>query len=300
MKKRKNRLKASVNNNAKQAIDLTGYDTDIQRAGKDSGAIKTQQPATRTATICGGTPRRPRHPPIPAATLNSTKSPNSLNDNDFVDVSDHQVFPSERSAKRARCEDATDTTDTGMRVLCAKQYHMVPPGCPAISPGNTTATKDLGLPPKPAFNGISAQNPTNTHPCFGLEATPPRFAANTEHLFVTNPDTLHKPAESMPSAHQNTSLTYAETMAKADAEHNVKTEHLTARQDSASPPSLMVKIKLAREFSQALEVPERDAYRLLMSHSWVVDDAVLAHMATNAEGENAEDGKKKEKKIMNN
>jgi hypothetical protein len=300
MKKRKNRLKTSVNNDAKQAIDLTCDDTDIQRAGKDSGAIKTQQPATRTATISGGTPRRPRHPPIAAATLNSTKSPNSLNDSDFVDVSDHKVSPSERSAKRARCEDVTDTTDTGMKVLCAKQYHMAPPGCPAISLGNTTATDDLGFPPKLAFNGISLQNPTNTHPCFGLEATPPRFSANTEHPFVTNPDTLHKPAESMPSAHQNASLTYAETMATADAEHNVKREHLTARQDSASPPSLKVKIKLAREFSQALEVPEHYAYHLLMSCSWVVDDAVLAHMATNVEGEKAEDGKKKEKNIVDN
>jgi hypothetical protein len=320
-RKRKSRLDHSNMGNRKQAIDVTGDDSDDLVMGSNSTIAKAPKQAPRKADKSGNTQQTTIQPRPPDFNSASSTPRYRLNRNNVLGTSTQQESPPDRPAKRARCEDATDTDrDVAMRGV--EQYHIAPPEDPATAQRKIAAAGGFG--PQPKFNtsGLPSNNLPNGHPCYELGAIPsesaitkaPTSKKTTQSLKLTHqlpnrtyppPDATRQPLNSthQPSrsaeraAFTHSNFNYAEIVAKSN--QNRKLANTPSQPKSTSPiMTLTEKINLTREFSTIFAITEIDAYQLLMANDWVEDKAVVAHLSTatvtneqKTDGTGAENGK---------
>lgn len=296
--KRKQCLDSSILNARKQAIDLTGDDSDAPAPVEDSSSAKSQQKPIKKPTS-----KRIQHSPIPnSLPILISGFPNSQ---DMIDDKPTNRFgpqesPCERPAKRARCEDHEESeASTNTVSTPVEQYHLASPNCSTTSFGNITILSDPFLTARQIFSDSADPQTTNAvrsgpeqeSSLFSTACQPPIPLRNS--AFVQN-DTQQNDVKIPPATTklENDMKPNDPMMPPAimKLENKMKIEGNLIQQKSTSLPTLTEKIKLARELGSAFSIAERDAYQLLMRHDWVVDEAVLACMGIKTENESMDDG----------
>ena len=272
--KRKSHLQKSTNFRSKEAIDLTGDNSDAPVARSQRANVKPQHQLTTKKKRTRSDQHLTNQPSTPTLTSPSLASGDTIHSISGMATLDQTVSPPDRAAKRARCEDGINM-ERDVTIPSVEHYNMVPPQTSFLDLTSATALDDHGTKHNCVQDRVHSPDVKTTQAYHQLEANPTK---STPKESVT--------AKTSPPPNSNEGVTLVQSMPnRTDCkvmpkpEQKAKVETHPTQQNSKSLPTLMEKINSAREFSVALGIAERDAYQQLMTYDWDVDQAVLAYLS---------------------
>ncbi|ERF69813.1 hypothetical protein EPUS_08014 [Endocarpon pusillum Z07020] len=244
-KKKKNRLQTSSAGNPKQAIDLTGDDSDTASASKSTASTastKQSQPAPKMENEPKDTQESMSGPPVPGLASFAINPQTSLSNNSVMGTSATEIDVAQRLFQPPM------NMNTPIPFSPASFPFNLHPN-PNQSPNTTTTT----------MNTTADQASPSDRPAKRARMDDP---ASTEKILVM--PTVQQFRNMAPPSYLTPSM--------------INTNTATAPPQLSSAPSFAKKIELSREIGAALGISQRDAYQLLLENGWVGDDAVLAYL----------------------
>ncbi|KAF7503312.1 hypothetical protein GJ744_003993 [Endocarpon pusillum] len=238
-KKKKNRLQTlSSVGSPRQAIDLTGDDSDTASASKITASTQQPQPAPKIENEAKDTQKSMSRTPAPSPASSAINPQTSPNNNSVMGST------------------ASEIGVVARRLIQPPMNNAIPFG-PAHYPFSP-AHFPFNLRPNPNPNTTADQASPSDRPA--------------KRARMDDPASPEKKILVMPTAQQ------CRNMAPPSFLKLTPDLTATAPTPPSSTPSFAKKIQLSRDIGAALGISQRDAYQLLLENGWVGDDAVLAYL----------------------